>query len=69
MKAMKPTKLKMERLQRGLAQWVVSNELGMTPSRLSAFENGRERPLLETRVRLSKYYGIPLDELFPQEAQ
>ena len=56
-----------ERLQalRGeRTQEEISKELGITKSSYAMYERGERTPRDEVKVRISKYYGVSVQELF-----
>jgi len=42
----------------------VSDEIGVTPSALSQYENGTRVPRDEVKCKLAEYYGVTVQELF-----
>ncbi|PWI20634.1 transcriptional regulator [Streptomyces sp. Act143] len=56
-------RLRAAREQRGATLAAVSCATGISASTLSRIETGRRRPTLEVLLRLSKEYGVSLDEL------
>lgn len=42
----------------------ISNELGITKSSYAMYERGERTPRDEVKVRISKYYGVSVQELF-----
>lgn len=42
----------------------VSDEIGVTPSALSQYENGARVPRDEVKCKLAEYYGVTVQELF-----
>ncbi len=42
----------------------ISKELGITKSSYAMYERGERTPRDEVKVRISKYYGISVQELF-----
>jgi transcriptional regulator with XRE-family HTH domain len=57
------TNLKILRKRFKKSQEEVSADLGLTRSSYSGYENGVAEPNMETVVRISTYYSIPIDEL------
>jgi repressor LexA len=55
-------KLKEVRSEKGYEQRYVAEQIGITPSKLGHYENGRAEPDIDTLYRLSTFYGISLDE-------
>ncbi|WP_436772319.1 helix-turn-helix domain-containing protein [Yinghuangia sp. YIM S09857] len=56
-------RLRSAREDRGASLTDASREIGVAPSALSRFENGRRTPGLEVLLRLARAYGVSLDEL------
>lgn len=42
----------------------ISKELGITKSSYAMYERGERTPRDEDKVRISKYYGVSVQELF-----
>lgn len=42
----------------------ISKELGITKSSYATYERGERTPRDEVKVRISKYYGVSVQELF-----
>ena len=61
------TKLKLVRISKDKKQWEVASETDIHPTTLSHYESGRKRAPFEHRYRLARYFGIDVDELFPEE--
>lgn len=55
--------LKELRLARNMTQEQVAEKLNVTRQTVSSYESGRNRPDIDTLVRLSKVYGTDLDAL------
>ena len=47
-----------------LTQEEISKELGITKSSYAMYERGERTPRDEVKVRISKYYGVSVQELF-----
>ncbi|MEU3556103.1 helix-turn-helix domain-containing protein [Streptomyces fragilis] len=56
-------RLRAARERHGATLAAVSCATGISPSTLSRIETGRRRPTLEVVLRLSREYGVSLDEL------
>lgn len=52
---------------RGLSQREVAEELNVTRQSISQWEAGRVFPSIQNQIALSRLYGVPLDELYPEE--
>ena len=48
---------------KGLTQEVLSEDLGVTRSRISSYEEGRSAPTIELLIKLSDYFKLPIDIL------
>lgn len=42
----------------------VAKQVGIAPSALANYESGRRVPTDEAKILLSKYYAVPVQELF-----
>lgn len=52
---------------RGLSQQEVAEELDVTRQSISQWEAGRTFPSMQKQIALSQLYGVPLEELYPEE--
>lgn len=50
-----------------LTQFELAIKIGMSPSGLAHIEQGIKNPALKTKRRLSEFFGVPVDVLFPPE--
>ncbi len=57
-------KLRMLREQQGLLQREVAEAVGVVANTYSSYESGRKTPSQPVRERLSKLFGVPVDEIF-----
>lgn len=62
------------RRQKGLSQAQLAKQLGVSPSAVGMYEQGRREPSADTLVALSEVFGVSVDFLltgraFPQERQ
>ena len=62
------------RRQKGLSQAQLANLLGVSPSAVGMYEQGRREPSADTLVALSEVFGVSVDYLltgraFPEERQ
>lgn len=57
-------KLRTLREQQGLLQREVAEAVGVCSQTYSAYEGDRITPLQPVRERLSKLFGVPVDEIF-----
>ena len=55
---------KLKRLRGDKTRVEVANALGIALSTLTMYENNNRVPRDEIKVRISKYYGTPIEELF-----
>lgn len=51
------------RMQHGLSQRALAERLNVSFQAISKWESGRNYPDIETIVRLSRLFGVTLDEL------
>lgn len=56
--------LKLIRIQNGLTQQQLADALGITRSAYCGYEIGRRSPDIDTVVKLSEFYGLPLNCFF-----
>ena len=63
MKAMKMNRLKEVRINAKKEQKEVANFLGVTPTALSYYENGKRKPKPETWHKLADFYGVSVPYL------
>jgi transcriptional regulator with XRE-family HTH domain len=64
-------KLRTLRKQRGLSQRELAEALGYVSATayISDFENGRRKPTLEFALKVSEYFGVPVDVLVKDELE
>ena len=51
------------RISKGMTQEQAAEKLNVTRQTISSYESGRTRPDVETLVRLSQLYGVPLEQV------
>jgi transcriptional regulator with XRE-family HTH domain len=56
-----PMRLKEIRLQKGLSQKKIADELGCSPNVYSRYETGDRQPSIEILIRLSEILGVTVD--------
>ena len=56
-------KIRKLRIEAGLTQKVIADEIGISQGNYSALENGKFDPSLKTLIELAEYYDILVDEL------
>ena len=56
-----PMRLKEIRLQKGLSQKKIADELGCSPNVYSRYETGDRQPSIEILIRLSEILGVSVD--------
>ena len=61
-------KLKELRLEMGLSQQKLGDELGFCNQTISFWENGSREPDLDTLLKISKYFEISIDELLEEKS-
>lgn len=52
------------RADRGWSQATLADELGVSRQTINAIETGRFDPSLPLALRISRLFGLPIDELF-----
>ncbi|MCL4408696.1 MAG: helix-turn-helix domain-containing protein [Thermotogae bacterium] len=57
-------KLEILRRSKGLPRWKVAKETGIATITLFNVEKGKCYPNLKTAISLSKFFGVPIDDLF-----
>lgn len=57
-------KIREVRISKGIKQSFVSKSLGRNPSWLSRVESGRQDLTAEELFRLSKFFGLKVDDFF-----
>lgn len=62
-------KLAVERLRRNQTQKIVAEATGITSQMLSDYELGKTTPTLNTMLKIARYYGKSIEELFNQESE
>ena len=55
------------RTLKGITQEVFAEELGITRSRISSYEENRSSPTIEMLIKLSEYFKIPVDILIKND--
>lgn len=55
------------RLERGISQVQFGKELEVTRQTINAIETGKYNPSLELALKILRYFGLPLDEVFVLE--
>lgn len=61
--------LAVERLRRNQTQKIVAEATGITSQMLSDYELGKTTPTLNTMLKIARYYGKSIEELFNQESE
>ena len=62
---MKRTRLRQERLERGMSYQDVANELGISSVYVRKIESGDRNPGFVTALRFENLFGVGAKELFP----
>lgn len=57
-------KIEETRKAAGINQDALAKELGVSRQTISSIENGRYNPSIELAYKLSKYFGMTIEELF-----
>lgn len=52
------------RLERDLTQRELAEEMQVSESLISMYESGQRSPSLKMAVKLSKFFGVTLDDIF-----
>lgn len=61
--AMIAERLKNVRIEKGLSQRMVAEQLGLSKPIISQYESGQRLPSVPKLIQLSKYYRVSLDYL------
>lgn len=59
-----PERLRRLRKKKGVAMQTVSELCGLRPKAISNYENGKEKPSLDTMAMLAVYFGVTMDYLY-----
>lgn len=54
----------LKKLRGNIPREVVANAVGISISALGMYEQGRRIPRDKVKVRLSKFYGVPVEKIF-----
>lgn len=54
------------RINRGLSQAQLADKLGISPSAMSAYEQGVRVPRDEVKVRIAEFFGVSILDVFYQ---
>lgn len=52
------------RKERGETTTELANAIGSSQSAISMYENGARIPRDDIKIRLSKHFGVPVDQIF-----
>ena len=55
------------RISCGMTQWELGEKLGISASAVGMYEQGRRQPDPKTLVKLSKIFGVSVDEILNSE--
>ena len=58
------TKLHTKRMERGLTMRKVEADTGISPARLSEYERAFREPRVTTALKLARYFGSTVEDLF-----
>jgi hypothetical protein len=58
------TELKVAAIRSGKSQYLIAQELGWHPSKLSQIISGCQTPCSEDKRLLSQYFDLPVQQLF-----
>ena len=58
------TRLKIERVSRGLKLADIAQLVGVSSATVSNWEKGETYPDIDKAIELSRYYDVPIKELF-----
>jgi len=60
------TRLKIERVSRGLKLADIAHLVGVSSATVSNWEKGETYPDIDKAIELSRYYDVPIKELFSE---
>ena len=60
-------KLKELRMEKGLSQQKLGEILGFCNQTISFWENGSREPDLDTLLKISKFFEVPIEELLEEK--
>lgn len=55
------------RLEKGISQRKLGEDLGVVNQTISFWENGKREPDMDTLLKIAKYFNVSLEYLFGQE--
>ena len=58
-------RLRAERIKRNLSREKVAHDNAVSISAIAMYENGNRMPRDEVKVRLAKYFELPIDFFYP----
>lgn len=62
-------KIQKYRMNKGLSQENLADEVGLSPGYISEIENGRKRASIKSLEKIAKALGVPLTALMEDEAE
>ena len=62
-------KIEAIRTERGIRQDELAKALGVSRQTISSLENGRYNPSIQLAFKISRFFGIPIEEIFIYEEQ
>lgn len=57
------------RKERGIKQETLANDLSVSRQTISSLESGRYNPSIILAFKISKYFNMPIDEIFIYEEE
>ncbi|HKR72278.1 MAG TPA: helix-turn-helix transcriptional regulator [Streptosporangiaceae bacterium] len=57
------------RAQRNLAQGQLADAMGVSRQTINSIENDRYTPSLPLAIALARYFGVPVEEMFDDQAR
>jgi putative transcriptional regulator len=61
-------RIKVHRAMHDLTQEALANKLGVTRQTILAIEKGKYDPSLELAFKISRYFGVTIEEIFIYES-
>jgi putative transcriptional regulator len=62
-------KVRALRAQRNLAQGQLADAMGVSRQTINSIENDRYTPSLPLAIALARYFGVPVEEMFDDQAR
>jgi putative transcriptional regulator len=57
------------RKRQGIGQEILADELQVSRQTISSLENGRYNPSILLAIKIARYFGLPVEEIFLYEEE